>query len=200
MKNRDSFTQLSASHLVDAELKVAIRLERFNLEMHGVQEVAFYYDPELRADRLRIPYSEAPYAVPNVEPAIANQLIPFSSMKRVQLWRMYFGPPVVHNECSVWSDGLEANNLGFAERRIQGLNIQPISSQAPEFVLYCLRNLIRFPAWDELVSQVQALRGAKTLALTITHSFAGWIETRTGASFATWSNDACLLATRDLQP
>jgi hypothetical protein len=62
-EQRDDFVVLTDSHVVSPSRQLMIKFGRFDLEMHGVQDVEVYFDQELRPDRLMMPESQSPYYI-----------------------------------------------------------------------------------------------------------------------------------------
>jgi hypothetical protein len=86
------FVPLTGSCVVSPQMKVSVRLGRFDLEMNGVQIVNVYHDPLISAARLMMPETESPYYIkPDIEPDVPR-MIPFFSEQQILLDSFGFIP------------------------------------------------------------------------------------------------------------
>jgi hypothetical protein len=86
------FVLVTPNCAMSPDLKLSVRLGRFNLELSGVQEVDVYYDPHLDGDRLLMPETASRYYIkPDNEPE-APRMIPFFSDQQESLYSFGFLP------------------------------------------------------------------------------------------------------------
>jgi hypothetical protein len=86
------FVLVTGSCVVSPQMKVSVRLGRFDLEMNGVQSVDVYHDPLISAARLMMPETESRYYIkPEIEPDVPR-MIPFFSERETLLDSFVFLP------------------------------------------------------------------------------------------------------------
>lgn len=93
------FVLVSPDCAISPQMKLSVRLGRFDLEANGNQAVDIYLDPLLSGERLLMPESESRYYIkPDTEPEVPR-MIPFFSERREWLYSFGFLPRFEGHRC-----------------------------------------------------------------------------------------------------
>ena len=134
---------------VSAQMKLSVRLGRFDLEANGNQAVDIYYDPLLNGDRLMMPETESPYYIkPDIEPEVPR-MIPFFSERRERLYSLAFLPRSEGNRCIFTAPQYkreDANRCAQSFSRKLGNGVQIAPFEALQRVVGAIGMLTDWPA------------------------------------------------------
>jgi hypothetical protein len=124
------FVLVSPDCAISPQMKLSVRLGRFDLEANGNQAVDIYYDPLLSGARLPMPETESRYHIKSDAEPEVPRMIPFFSERQEWLYSFGFLPRSEGNRCIFTAPQYEREDADqcaqyFSSKLGNGIQIAP---------------------------------------------------------------------------
>jgi hypothetical protein len=187
----DDFVVLTGSHVVSPSRQLMIQFGRLDLEMNGVQEVAVYFDPELRPDGLMMLESQSPYYITPSDPAAVVPLIPFSSKGRQRVFDFGFTSRV-ESATLIFLLNYDERSAHLMLRALSRLPPHVSRDRPAELMKLILGGIARLRHWP--IRELSGGASIESIELRLNHKFVSTIEHEIGLGLSPFDLGEVLLA------